>query len=63
MQMPACGLRRDPGYSRQFGRRQGAAVHQGVKHRGARGISRHRRDLCKRCRTRHCADFSCGTGS
>jgi hypothetical protein len=41
----------------------GATVHQDVKHRSARGISRHRRDFCKRCGTRHRADFSCGTGS
>jgi hypothetical protein len=53
--MPACGLRRDARDLREFGCRQGAAVHQGVKHRGARRISRHRRDFGKSRWTRHSA--------
>src|SRR6266550_690753 len=52
-QMPACSLRRDPGHAREFGRRQGAALHQRVKHRRAGGIARHRGDFGKGCRTGH----------
>ena len=52
-QMPACSLRRDPGHAREFGRRQGAALHQRVKHRRAAGIARHRGDFGKGCRTGH----------
>ena len=46
-QMTARRLRRDSGDLRQLGGGKRAAVHQGLQHSGAGGITRECRDLCE----------------
>jgi hypothetical protein len=58
--MPACGLRRDAGHSRQFCRGQGAAIHQSVKHAGTSGVSSESGNPGEQCSARHSIDLDPG---